>query len=548
MARTSAFAALQRLAREHRAAQLEHETPQRVREELVRRTTRKDFLAGICAATAMPTFAYGTSKARRRERIAVVGAGLAGLTAAMILRDAGLAVTVYESASRIGGRLHSNASYWENGQCTEWCGELIDTHHTNMRRLSARFGLRLADVRAAQLVGARETVFLSDSYYPMDRADRDFAQVYAVLQDQLSKAGPATTYKSSTAVGRMLDRTSIKEWIDRYVPDGSRSTLGQLLAQAYRNEYGREAQEQSSLNLLYLLAYQDRFDQSGGTLNILGASDERYHIVGGNQRLTESIAHSLGAGWIKMTHRLLELRKQHDGRYRLRFGLRHGSVSEVFDRVVLAIPFSTLKSVDYSGAGFDSLKHRVISQLQYGRHTKLELQFKQRFWQHRGPWPGTTNGTIYTDLRFQNAWDTTRAQTGTTGIITKFTGGDACVHDVASAPYCFAGSSPLVDRNARAFLEMLDQVWPGASSYYNGKAAQSTPFRDPNLRGSYACWLVGDYTTLCGYEAVRQDRVHFAGEHCSLQNQGYMEGAAETGIAAAREILTDYKVRIKPAA
>jgi len=542
------FSVLERLTQEHYVAQREGETPQRIREEVARRLTRKNFARGIAAAAVMPAFSFGTSSARERERVAIVGAGLAGLTAAMTLHDAGIAATVYESATRIGGRLHSNPTYWDDGQCTEWCGELIDTQHANMHRLSKRFALRLADVRAAQPVGARETVFLNGSYYPMDRADRDFGKIYPILQEQLVQAGTTTTYSSNTAVGRMLDHMSIAEWIDRYVPDGSRSDLGQLLAQAYRNEYGREAHEQSSLNLLYLLAYQDRFNQGGGTLNILGASDERYHVVGGNQRLTSSIAHSLPRGCVKTGHRLISLRKQGDGRYQLRFSIRSGSVTEVYDRVVLAIPFSTLRSVEYSGAGFDSLKHRAISRLRYGRHTKLELQFSQRFWHRSGPWPGKANGTIYTDLHFQNAWDTTRAQSGVTGIITKYTGGRASADDAASAPYAFAGSSPLVDRNARTFLDLLDRVWPGASRYYNGKATQSTSFLDPNLRGSYACWLVGDYTAFSGYEAVRQDRVHFAGEHCSAQNQGYMEGAAETGIAAATEILTDYKIRVKPAA
>jgi len=546
--RTALFSALERLGNEHRAAQLERETPQRVREETARRLTRKDFSRGIAAAALVSTFTFGTSRARQRERIAVVGAGLAGLTAALTLRDAGLSATVYESATRIGGRIHSNTGYWENSQCTEWCGELIDTEHTNMHRLTRRFALALADVRTAQPAGARETVYLQGSYYPMSQADRDFAQIYPILQTQLAQAGASTTYAKNTAVGRMLDRISIAEWIERYVPGGSRSHLGRLLSEAYRNEYGREAHEQSSLNLLYLLAYQARYDRQGGTLNILGASDERYHIVGGNQRLTNALARSLASGCIKTGHRLVALRKQRDGRYHLRFSVAHGNVTEVYDRVVLAIPFSTLRSVDYSGAHFDARKHQVISQLAYGRHTKLELQFKERFWHRGGPWPGKTNGTIYTDLHFQNAWDTTRAQRGATGIITKFTGGDAALHDSASAPYSFAGHSPLVDSNAERFLASLDGVWPGASGYYNGKATQSTAFLDPNLRGSYACWLVGDYTTFCGYEAVRQDRVHFAGEHCSVQFQGYMEGAAETGIAAAREILADYNVRVKPAA
>jgi len=58
--------------------------------------------------------------------------------------------------------------------------------------------------------------------------------------------------------------------------------------------------------------------------------------------------------------------------------------------------------------------------------------------------------------------------------------------------------------------------------------------------GSYSCWLVGQYTTITGYEKVRQGNIHFAGEHCSYNFQGYMEGGAREGKRAAEEILGDY--------
>ncbi len=61
-----------------------------------------------------------------------------------------------------------------------------------------------------------------------------------------------------------------------------------------------------------------------------------------------------------------------------------------------------------------------------------------------------------------------------------------------------------------------------------------------NLLGSYSCWLVGQYTTFTGYEKVRQGNIHFAGEHCSFNYQGYMEGGAREGKRAANEILKDY--------
>ena len=46
-----------------------------------------------------------------------------------------------------------------------------------------------------------------------------------------------------------------------------------------------------------------------------------------------------------------------------------------------------------------------------------------------------------------------------------------------------------------------------------------------------------------GYEAVRQGNTHFAGEHCSINFQGYMEGGAQEGQRAATEVLTDYNLK-----
>ena len=70
-------------------------------------------------------------------RIAIVGAGIAGLNAALTLQDKGVASTVYEASDRVGGRMHSDRSgYWENGQVSEFCGELIDSGHTTILGLA----------------------------------------------------------------------------------------------------------------------------------------------------------------------------------------------------------------------------------------------------------------------------------------------------------------------------------------------------------------------------------------------------------------------------
>ena len=109
----------------------------------------------------------------------------------------------------------------------------------------------------------------------------------------------------------------------------------------------------------------------------------------------------------------------------------------------------------------------------------------------------------------------------------------------ATSPYSSA-TDPVVAKYARTFLSQLDHVWPGVSKYWNGLATLSTPWTDPNLLGSYSCWKVGQYTTFAGYERVRQGNCHFAGEHCSINFQGFMEGGAEEGRRAAKEVIGDY--------
>ena len=73
-------------------------------------------------------------------RIAIVGAGIAGLNAALTLQDAGLSCSIYEASDRIGGRMHSDTTTWADGMVSEWCGEFIDSDHKTIYQLVKRFG------------------------------------------------------------------------------------------------------------------------------------------------------------------------------------------------------------------------------------------------------------------------------------------------------------------------------------------------------------------------------------------------------------------------
>ena len=547
MARTALLKAIQRLAEEHRSADRLGIAPAELRERRAEGAlSRREFLkragvAGAVVAAGPLGFARAASAhSPRPARIAIVGGGIAGLTAALTLADAGASATVYEaSPDRIGGRMHSDSplvtpadSYWANGQTSEWCGELIDSGHETILALADRFGLVASDVLAAEPARSTETYWFLGDYYSDKQLDRDFKPVLKILDDQNDAAGYPTTYASSTPAGRSLDRLSVYGWIEKYVAGGHGSRLGRLLDAAYTEEYGADTNDQSSLNLVYLLDGQT----PGEGFSIFGESDEHYHLAGGNQQLPEAIADHLGRRTIKTGWRMTSIRANRDGTSTLSFDTPGGRQTVTADHAILCMSFAVLRTLDTSQAGFDSLKRQAITQLGAGRNAKLQLQFSSRYWNTKGPW-GISNGDVYSDLGFQNVWDVTRAQSGGQGILNNYTGGSIAAALGAASPYASAATDPAVAAQARSFLQKLETVFPGISAKWTGKATLSTPFRDPNLGCSYSYWRVGQYTAFSGYEGVPQGNIHFAGEHCSQDFQGYMEGGASEGARAAQEVL-----------
>ena len=203
----------------------------------------------------------------------------------------------------------------------------------------------------------------------------------------------------------------------------------------------------------------------------------------------------------------------------------------------LTLPFTRLRHVNYADAGFSAVKRRAIEHLGYGRHTKMHVPFTLRTWRGHGPWLGVSDGTVYTDLGFQNTWDTTRGQSGRNGILVAYLGGPEAVAAAADTAYSTTLESPKTRDSIQTFVAQIDRVFPGLARYYAGHATMGCTFRDPFIGGSYSVWLVGQLTAFGGAEGRPEGPIHFAGEHTSLDQHGYMEGGAATGLRAAHEVL-----------
>jgi len=483
---------------------------------------RRELLAGGAglAAAAMLSGPVSRALAASAPRVVVVGGGLAGLTCAYRLKQSGLNAQLYEASDRLGGRCWTRRGDFAEGQIAEHGGELIDQGHTEIRKLAKELGLELDNLLAAEANGTEAFYYFDGKPYTFEEATNDLKGIWQQIHKDVSAASYPTLYNLSTERGRELDAMSIADWIKAYVPGGLKSKLGQLLDVAYNIEYGAETNVQSSLNMLYLLGYSGQ-----GQLRIFGPSNEKYHVRGGNDQIPKLLAAQL-KGQISKERALTSISRNADGSYRLAFASGLSTETVNADHVVLALPFSILRTLDYSGAGFSSLKETAIEEMGMGTNSKLHLQFKDRLWNSLD-----CNGETYADTGYQNTWEVTRAQPGTAGILVDYTGGKIGAS--------FGTGTP--SERAAQFLKQIEPVLPGISSRWNGRATIDYWTGYQWTKGSYSYWKVGQYTKFSGVEREPEGNCHFAGEHTSIDFQGYLNGAVESGERAAGEILAGLK-------
>jgi monoamine oxidase len=344
----------------------------------------------------------------------------------------------------------------------------------------------------------------------------DLKTIWQRIHSDVTAAGYPTLYNSFTARGQQLDQTSLFRWIESFVPGGHASSLGQLLDVAYNIEYGAETTVQSSLNMLYLLGFI-----GPGQFRTFGKSNEKFHVRGGNDQVATTLAARLGSQ-ITVNTPLTAIKRNNDGTYTLTFANGSGSFTRVADHVVLALPFSLLRSVDFSQAGFNLVKTIAINELAMGTNSKVHLQFRKRFWRDQG-----CTGETYSDRGYQNTWEVSRAQAGTSGILSWYTGGNPGVAVGNGTP----------QQQAQTFLMQIEPVLPGATATWNGRVTRDFWTGYEWTKGSYSYWQVGQYTRFSGAEKERSGNCHFAGEHTSQDFQGFLQGAVQTGERAANEVL-----------
>lgn len=445
-------------------------------------------------------------------RVAIVGAGLAGLACAESLARAGLAPVVFEAnPDRIGGRCWSSRG-WADDQVAEHGGEFIDTRHRRIKALADRLGLTLDDLYAKRIRGSSR-IWINGGRRQFAEFAAGREQVAAALRADARRIGSYGA-RNPTPAARAMDEMSVAEWLDENVEGGSGSDIGQLVWVEMAGEFGLDATELSALNLLY------EYVEAPAT------ADERFHIQGGNDQLVSGLAGLLPDGTIRQGAPLEALAARGDETYALRVG--DSSAEQTFDRVVLCLPFTMLRKVDLEDSGLSARKRACIDELGMGTNAKVLIQTERRPQAYDG-W----NGYMYSDDPFYGSWESSLAQPGRAGLITCFLGGRSGGADLdAPEPHAVASAELAAATLAgyeRAGLAPIasEQLGEGWCDHWSV---------DPFTEGSYAAYLPGQYTRFYGVAAEPEGGIHFAGEHTETTFQGYLEGAVRSGERAAAEV------------
>lgn len=536
MSGSSMMTRLQRLAR--LAAQCEatgQSAQEAIEQDGLRDAGRRRFAKGamagaVAAATgaglASPMAMAGAAKLRKAlvggsSGVAVVGAGLAGLSCAFELARNGVAASVYEASGRVGGRCFSLRGVFP-GQVAERGAEFIGGSHHAMLGYARMFGLQLEDF--SMLPGSTYYHFDGRRYSDADVVE-EFRGFVAAMREDLALIGTPSAGRYSAA-----DETFDLMSLDDYMTlNGAGGLLRKVVGAAYAAEYGAGIDELSAIGFLRFL----HGDKRGKFAQIGAFGGDGFHVVDGNDRIATELAARLPAP-VQTGHRLVAASKLAGGRVRLTFDVNGRAVQRDHDVVVFAMPFGVLRDVQLDASlELPGWKRFAIEQSAMGDSAKLMVGFKQPYWyvQHG------TNGTVYSDRsRVQATWETNPYNgDDKRAVLTSLVGG--------------AAARTFDPRNVRGetiqFLTELESALPGAKQMALRSASGDVVSfaqhwsSNPYSKGAYTCPRPGYFTMIAHNEAKPVGNVLFAGDHTSsfYEWQGFMEGAALSGLRAAGETL-----------
>ena len=338
--------------------------------------TRRRFVSSTLAAGGSAAFTAKLSAATQfvsaksatdLPRVAIVGGGIAGLTAAYRLKKAGLDPMVYEASRRLGGRIFTGAGVVGEGLITELGGEFINGDHQDMLDLIREFDLELFNRNESEgQSGIPKTAFYFNG---KSHSENDVANLLRPLATQIDSDANLLD-RDYDGYAPQFDALSVTEYLDQHNALIPEPFVRGLIEGSIRAEYGVEPDASSALQLIRNLPTVD-----GQRVDVLGNGDKTSVTKGGNARIIKGLVKSLN-GQIHTEMPLTKL--EHLRRERFRLTFKNGTSRDA-DYVIIAIPFTALRNVELEIALPRNLR-RFIDEVALGRNEKFIAGFRQKVW------------------------------------------------------------------------------------------------------------------------------------------------------------------------
>src|SRR6266404_468811 len=481
--------------------------------------TRRGLIGAAAAGAAVAALPKSGYAAARSADVIVVGAGLAGLTAARQIVKAGRSVIVLEARDRVGGRVLNHPL--ANGAYTELGGMFAGPTQDHIQALAAEVG-----VGTFPTYNTGNNVFYGPrgrEEYPNDTpfgtapVDPVVAPdiVLAVAQlDQMSTSVPVDRpWESSSA--EQWDRQTLDTWL-RANTSGSDEFMA-LSSGATEAIFGCEPRDLSLLYTLFYIAASGN-EQNAGTFernfNTAGGAQES-RFVGGSQTIALTMADQLGRG-VMLGKPVNRIEQTSTGVI-----VYSGRLKAKAQRVIVAIPPTLAGRIDYDPL-LPPLRDQLTQRMPQGTLMKFDAVYPTPFWRAKG----LTGQTVSESGPIKVTFDTSPAD-GSLGIMMGFIGG----HEAR-----YWENRPADELRAAALQNLV--------TYFGAEAA--SPINDITFNWSTEQWnrggpvaVLGPGTLLDFGAALREPvgRIHWAGTETSTYWNGYMDGAVRSGERAAAEVL-----------
>ncbi|MEP6691490.1 MAG: FAD-dependent oxidoreductase [Gemmatimonadaceae bacterium] len=502
--------------------------------------SRRQFLAcgaAIAGATALSPLRHPAFAAMRGptadfdglprshgdgKRVAIIGAGLAGLVAAYELGAAGYDVTVFEARTRPGGRVWTIREPFSDGLHAEAGAIFLPEHHPWTMHYAKLFELALVPVTSARdalartyVVRGKRLVWRSGGESP------DWPLALTDEERTLGLRGMRERYESGdlAAVQAAAPGPSGSPWPPAELEHLDKITLAQLW---------RSHGASSGAVSLMRLGYNDLWGDGVETYSALAGLRDGALRLGGRQNYTvrdgnDRLPHAFAARLKDRIHYGAEVTRIDHATDGVTLTVRDAAGARAMHRIaadhlVCAIPFSVLRHIVVAPA-FSPAKERAIRDMQYTSVARVYLQVRERYWEKAG-----LSGDATTDLDVAGFQHGTAYQPGPRGIIQNYACGPAARRITAMAP----------ERRVSYVLEQAERVFPGMREHFEGGTSKCWD-EDPFARGDYVWFKPGQVVGLWPHVAPAEGNVHFAGEHASAW-PGWMQGALDSGRRAAAEI------------